>query len=186
MVVDSRSAPSPEVIEVRVPELRRLFNAIDPSPFHERELDPAAEEFIVDWAGEAPRSRPLALRVHVDRRDEGFGDSDAVAEAIRQFFGRREATTRRRLRELFRRGRISLLIGLGFLGASSLLANMLTGPAGAGGVANVLRDSIVIGGWVAMWRPLEVFLYDWWPIRAEAGRYARLAAIPVSIVYANA
>jgi hypothetical protein len=28
--------------------------------------------------------------------------------------------------------------------------------------------SLVIGGWVAMWRPMEVFLYDWWPVRAEA------------------
>ena len=43
-----------EVIEVRVGELRQLFNAIDPSPFHERDLDPKAEEFIVGWAGDLP------------------------------------------------------------------------------------------------------------------------------------
>ena len=30
------------VIEVRVAELRQLFNAIDPSPFRERDLDPRA------------------------------------------------------------------------------------------------------------------------------------------------
>jgi hypothetical protein len=40
----------------------------------------------------------------------------------------------------------------------------------------VLQQSFVIGGWVAMWRPIEVFLYDWWPIRAEARLYDRLAA----------
>jgi hypothetical protein len=34
----------------RVAELRQLFNAIDPSPFRERDLDPRAEEFIVEWA----------------------------------------------------------------------------------------------------------------------------------------
>ena len=38
------------VIEVRVGEVRQLFNAIDPSPFRERDLDPRAEEFIVEWA----------------------------------------------------------------------------------------------------------------------------------------
>ena len=47
-----------------------------------------------------------------------------------------------------------------------------------------LRESLLIGGWVAMWRPLEVFLYDWWPIRAEARLYDRLAAMPVRIQYA--
>ena len=36
-----------KIIEVRVGELRQLFNAIDPSPFRERDLDPRAEEFIV-------------------------------------------------------------------------------------------------------------------------------------------
>jgi hypothetical protein len=29
----------------------------------------------------------------------------------------------------------------------------------------VIREGFLIGGWVAMWRPLEVFLYDWWPNR---------------------
>jgi len=41
----------------------------------------------------------------------------------------------------------------------------------------------VIGGWVAMWRPMEVFLYDWWPIRADARLADRLSAMPVRISY---
>lgn len=45
------------VIEVRVSELRQLFNAIDPSPFRERDLDPRAEEFIVEWARDLPATR---------------------------------------------------------------------------------------------------------------------------------
>ena len=46
-----------------------------------------------------------------------------------------------------------------------------------------MRESLLIGGWVAMWRPLEVFLYDWWPIRAEARLFDRLSAMPVRIEY---
>lgn len=45
----------------------------------------------------------------------------------------------------------------------------------------MLRESLLIGGWVAMWRPLEIFLYDWWPIRADARLFDRLAAMPVRI-----
>ena len=33
-----------------------------------------------------------------------------------------------------------------------------------------------------MWRPMELFLYDWWPIRAEARLADRLAAMPVRVV----
>jgi len=28
-----------------------------------------------------------------------------------------------------------------------------------------VRESLLVGGAVAPWRPLEIFLYDWWPIR---------------------
>ena len=47
----------------------------------------------------------------------------------------------------------------------------------------MLREGLVIGGWVAMWRPLEVFLYDWWPIRAEIRLFDRLSEMPVRIEY---
>src|SRR3954462_15006868 len=65
------------VIEVHVAELKQLFNAIDPSPFRERDLDPKAEEFIVGWAKEVPRTSQLALVVDLDR-PAGLPDEAAV------------------------------------------------------------------------------------------------------------
>ena len=172
----------PRVIEVRVSELRQLFNAIDPSPFRERDLDPRAEQFIVEWARDLPGDARVGLRVHLDR---GAGPPDEAAllgQAIRQYFLARAQGTRRSLRELFRRGRISLLIALAFLGAALTLSDLLAAPGG-GRLAKVLGEGLVIGGWVAMWRPLEVFLYDWWPILGEARLFDRLAGMPVRIEY---
>jgi hypothetical protein len=48
-------------------------------------------------------------------------------------------------------------------------------------VGALIRETLVIGGWVAMWRPLEIFLYDWWPIRAERQLYERLSVMPVRV-----
>jgi hypothetical protein len=48
--------------------------------------------------------------------------------------------------------------------------------------AGIAREGLLIGGWVAMWRPLEIFLYDWWPIRAEAKLMDRLGAMLVRVV----
>jgi hypothetical protein len=62
-----------------------------------------------------------------------------------------------------------------------MLASALDAAAATNALAAVLRESLFIGGWVAMWRPIEIFLYDWWPIRAEARRFDRLAAMPVAI-----
>ncbi|MGE5111312.1 MAG: hypothetical protein ACM3JB_10680, partial [Acidobacteriaceae bacterium] len=63
--------------------------------------------------------------------------------------------------------------------AGDFVASRLKG----GGIVEIVRESFLIGGWVAMWKPLEVFLYDWWPIRREAKNYDRLAIMPVQIKY---
>src|SRR3954469_18864914 len=172
-------------IEVHVAELMQLFNAMDPSPFRERDLDPKAEEFIVGWAREAPRDAPLALLVRLDRGAGPAGEPAALREAMRHYFSHRALVTRRRLRDLFHRGRISLMIGLVALSVLTLLGDLVA-KVMPGRLAELVRESLSIGGWVARWRPMEVFLYDWWPIRAEARLYDRLSAMPVRIAYADA
>jgi hypothetical protein len=172
-----------KTIEVRVSALRRLFHSIDPSPFHERDLDPQAEEFVVEWAKDLPRDAPLALVVHLDRCPGHENEAILLREAIHEYFGRRAAGTRRSLRELFRRGRISLAIGLAFLAMSIALGGRLVSGLPDSHLAQVLRESLLIGGWVAMWRPLEIFLYDWWPIREDARLFDRLRVMLVQIVY---
>src|SRR5215470_20029614 len=59
--------PKCSVIEVHVGELKQLFDAIDPSPFRDRDLDPKAAEFIVGWAKDLPHDAQLALVVDLDR-----------------------------------------------------------------------------------------------------------------------
>jgi hypothetical protein len=175
--------PECEVIEVRVAELRQLFNAIDPSPFRERDLDPRAEEFIVDWSRDLPGEMPLALVVHLERAAGRPDEAGVLRQAIHEFFAQRAASFRRNLRQLFRRGRISLAIGLAFLASSIAIGDALAAYFQDTRWAQILQESLLIGGWVAMWRPLEVFLYDWWPLREEARLCDRLSAMPVRIAY---
>lgn len=178
--------PKCAVIEVHVGELKQLFDAIDPSPFRDRDLDPKAEEFIVGWAKDLPRDASLALVVDLDR-EAGLPDEAAVLrDAIHEFFKHRAERYRQRLRELFRVGRTSLVIGLTVLAAAIVLGDFLASLMKGNRIAEIVRESLTIGGWVSMWRPLEVFLYDWWPIRNEAGLSDRLASMPVRIRYVNA
>jgi hypothetical protein len=171
------------VIEVHVAELKQLFNAIDPSPFRAKDLDAKAEEFIVGWASDYPESARLALLVYLDRRAGMPDEAEILRDAIHEYFGQKALASRRRLRDLFRRGRTSLVIGLAFLAGLLALGDFLASRLPGSGVVDVVRESLLIGGWVAMWRPIEIFLYDWWPIRREARLSDRLAAMPVRIAY---
>ena len=188
---DDHSAGDPlpsncALIQVHVAELKQLFNSIDPSPFRNKDLDPRAEEFIVGWAKEMPRDRPLGLVVDLDRPAGLPDEATVLRDAIHEFFRQRAQVFRQRLRELFRVGRTSLLIGLIVLAAAVALGDFLASLTKGSRIAEILRESLTIGGWVSMWRPLEVFLYDWWPIRNEARLSDRLAAMPVRIRYRDA
>src|SRR5882724_5665800 len=167
-------------IELRLRELAQLFNSMDPSPFVDRDLDPAAEEFIASWARELPAGREYELVIHLSTpppADRAAGTQDAV----RRYFASRADLKRRELRQLMRLGRFSLTMGLLFLAACFLLSQIVA-RLGYQTIAAILRESLTIGGWVAMWRPLEIYLYDWWPLRDEVRLLQRLARMRVELV----
>jgi len=179
-------AEASELIEIRVGELKRLFSSIDPSPFREKDLDPSAEEFIVGWARDARRDVAFELVVHLDKpvttREE---ETTILQDAVHEFFRQRSLATTRKLRQLYAVGRTSLAIGIVCLAVSVGLGGVVERLLEGRRLGELLRESLLIGGWVAMWRPLETFLYDWWPVRAEVRLFDRLSEMSVRIAYAS-
>ena len=167
-----------ETIKIRIRTVSQLFNSLDPSPFIEKDLDAEAEAFIEGWAAETPRGTPLRLILYVESPPEDEASRAGVGDAIRNFFRYKEDRTRRELRRLMGVGRASLLIGLLFvavcIGAAQAIGQLWKGTA-----REIVEQSLVIVGWVAMWRPLEIFLYDWWPIAGRAALHRRLGAMKV-------
>jgi hypothetical protein len=173
--------PDAAVIELHLQQLGQLFHALDPSPFGSRDLDPKAEEFIVDAAGELPADRPLRLVVHLDRPPAEARPAAALEPAVQAYFRRRAEAERRQLRRLFRTGRVSLLISLLFLGAVLGLSELLSDLLARVRLGRVVGAGLDIAAWVALWRPLEIFLYDWWPLRSRALLYERLGQLTVRL-----
>jgi len=170
-----------ERLDISVADLRQMFNAMDPAPFRERDLDPHAEDFVVEWARETRRDAPLELVVQVTREPVAPDDEATLATAVHEYFAAAAATERRRLARLLRVGRLSLVIGVAFVGVAIFVGDQLGQWLAKDHYARLVQDSLVIGAWVALWRPLEIFLYDWWPIRAEARLHDRLAAMDVRV-----
>jgi hypothetical protein len=166
-------------IHIRMPTLGQLFDPIDPSPVTGKDLLPDVVEFIVSWGREIPvRTRPT-LVVHVDDPAPAH-EARAAATGIHAFFASQSFAHRRKLRQLFRVGRISLLIALVVLSLSIAVGEALRATGSR--LAIAVGSTLEIGGWVAMWRPFEIFLYEWWPIRADIRLFHRLAAMDVRCV----
>jgi len=167
-------------IEINLGRLAQLFNSLDPSPFLERDLDREAEDYIVGSAEEMSRQRPLVLVIHLPADQLPQTGSDDLGKAIHNYFAYRETHERRRLRLLFRDGRIALVTGLVFLFCCVMLRE-LAFSLGQGAVSEIVGEGMLIIGWVAMWRPLEIFLYEWVPLRRRCHILEKLSQMPVLV-----
>lgn len=170
------------LIEVRLDNLDQLFNTLDPSPFSSRDLDAGAEEYLVDAIEELHRQHSLRLRFSVaDAEQEKL---DRVPSAVHAYFDYRRWAAERRIRELFREGRLALVIGLVFLIGCLSLSRILLGLE-LGIAGSILSEGLSICSWVAMWRPIEIFLFDWWPLSKRRRVFATLASLPIEAVEAG-
>jgi hypothetical protein len=178
---DTMASKAEHLIEIRVDRVAQLFQTLDPHPFREKDLDQEAEEYIVNWARELPDKRPIRIAVHVPAGEAQAGTSQELNEAFHRYFAGRAVAAQHDLNELFRVGRRSLAIGIPILVACFVAARLVAAFVMENEVQRLIEESLLILGSVANWRPLEIFLYDWWPLARRRNRYRRLAAATVEL-----
>jgi len=165
------------LIEIRLREVRQLFHHLDPAPFREKDLDPAAEAYIEDAVREIGPSHGCKLVVHLPATECQSEDARTLPDALAHYFQYRAMQSRAELRRMLTRGLVSLAIGLSFM----FVCLTLRGWLAALGSNGVVTEGLLLIGWVALWRPVEIFLYDWWPIRRRQRRFEAIARMPVEI-----
>jgi hypothetical protein len=111
---------------------------------------------------------------------EGHRTSDLVVKAIHNYFTYRARLNHLEFKRLMRQGRTSLMVGFAFLGLCLFITEILL-PKRSGILPDFVQQGLTIAGWVAMWRPMEIYLYDWWPLRLRGRIFAKLSKMPVEI-----
>jgi len=159
-------------IQVRVASVEHLFNPMDPSPLDERSLDQEVADWIEEWAEDLDHDHPVEVEISI-ADDRLNGREEAIVHGLHSHFEHRQWQTARQLRKLLREGRISLVIGLAALAGFNAVSRLIGGSNNP--VIEVVHDGLSVLGWVSMWKPLEILLYDWWPIRHERRACQRLA-----------
>jgi len=168
-------------LEMRVREMQQLFNSLDPTPFLNKDLDRACEAFIENWALALPHDSHLHLTIHVEKLESPGDATELMTGAVHNHYEYKIDLVRGELKQMLRLGRLSLAVGLVFVIGCLLLAELITSLF-PGHIANIARESLTIIGWVAMWRPVQIFLYDWWPLKGRIKVYENLKFARVSVI----
>ena len=81
----------------------------------------------------------------------------------------------------------ALQMGIVFLAVSLLLSAFLSGISFVPGfLGTLLSNGLVIVGWVSLWRPIEIFLYEWWPYWRENQLYTHMMNMQIVLEEENA
>src|SRR5712664_3616373 len=178
----AEQAPTADnAIELRIEEIAQLFHSLDPFPFREKDLDKDAEEFIVGWARELPTDQLLRIIVHLPASQASTSEAHEIGVDLNRYFSHRARVIALDLNELFRIGWRSLVIGLTVLSLCVIAGQMAAANLTPRPLGRVIEESLTIFGWVANWRPIEIFLYEWWPIVRRRNLYRRISAALVEV-----
>lgn len=169
------------LVELELHSLMQLFNSFDPAPFHEKELDPQAEEYIYNTVAEFPLKKPLEILIYVPPSEVDGEAGRFLKGAIKNHFSYKKVLTDMELRRLLQRGRRNMTIAIIFLSLCLLMIRLLS-TLEEGLVSTMLSEGLIIIGWVAMWEPVYVFLYGWWPIVQKRNIYRKILSMDINVI----
>ncbi|WP_199553394.1 hypothetical protein [Sandaracinobacteroides hominis] len=160
--------------------------------FRQPELDPLNGSFSTQSGVEAvlqrlkrarlPKSHQLRLSIQLPADQISTDTRAQVASALAAYAATRIAEEQESLHFLGRETRQSLRMGGLFLIACLTLAALVDYlNALPSFVQTLLRESLVIAGWVGLWHPLDLLLYAWWPSRYRISLLKHLETADVQL-----
>ena len=170
----SQTSPTKGVIEIRVRDVSDLLVA-SPPPFKGAVLTPDAESYIVREAKQVPFQKPIHLVIE-SAKPLGVDAGQIIAA----YFREAAEIESQNISELFRSGLKALLIGLLTLSLCLFLAWYFTYHVTQRPMTRLIQESFVILGWVSMWKPIEIFLYEWLPLTRRRRLFLRISSANVT------
>lgn len=169
------------LIEIKLSSVIQLFNSFDPAPFHEKELDFAAEQYIVGIIRDFPPKTRFKIIIHLPGELATGEEAKTIATAIHNHFQYKMLVSEQQFRSRFRYGRSTLFIGLTFL-MIALVVRQLVSSLDDHIIVQLFGDALLIIGWAAMWEPITVLFYQLWPIIQLKKIYGKISTMEIDIL----
>jgi hypothetical protein len=168
------------LIEITLSSVAQFFNSFDPAPFYEKELDRDAVDYILSAVSDLPPETPMKIVIYLPPASATEENALMMERAVRAHFLYLVKNGDRQMRLRFREGRINMAIGLLFL-FTCLSAHQFLATWATNGFTTLIRESFIIIGWVALWEPVQFFLYGWHPARRMRRVYQKVIGMPVEV-----
>jgi len=163
-------------VDVKINSIEQLFDNRDPAPFRERDLDPGLAQYLRDAAEDLAEVGAYRVVFWLENPCPPGEIEQAFHAHFENVLERIQRERRRRRRTGQAALSLAVVLVIVLLSLGQLVGKLVPGTLGVG-----LREGLVISSWVVMWRPIEVLIYDWIPVRHERKVLSKLLAATIDV-----
>lgn len=171
-------------IPLQLQSIKSFFQAPEIDPFTGEDNVVSGIEQVMDtmkihrnWKSTTFR---IVITVPPDAPDLDLAPQ--LPRALATYCAKRMQYARRKRTETRLEGRQALRIGIVFLAiclaASATVERLLADRVLIG---NLLAESLMIAGWVGLWRPMELLLNGWWPFASDVDIYEKIRNTAIEV-----
>ncbi|BCP53320.1 hypothetical protein K32_19370 [Kaistia sp. 32K] len=179
------TSPAEETVHLYLSDMHNMFQTPEVDPFLGENIEASGIDQLIDTmnarhGGQKPVS---AIAIHLPEAQITPELPTRMSTAITNYCNAQIRLAAQKKRETWLEGRKALRIGLVFWAiclALSLLFEEVIFTRHAMG--RLFGEGFIIAGWVGLWRPAELLLYDWRPYSREIRRYEEIQRMKVVLV----
>jgi len=172
-------------IRIELASLQELFRSPDSDPLSGRPHADSGLDRILNKVRPGPRG-PIRATIVLPASARAADLETRTRAALQQYCDVRIAQGLNDKASLRREGVATLWRGLLFLALCMLGSRLVGEPRYLPDiVGRFLDEGFIIAGWVALWYPLDVLLYQHWPLTREQRLYEQLRNMDLSFEFAG-
>jgi hypothetical protein len=169
------AASKPYEIALRLDDLRDLFHEPEFDPFQGRFNRLSGFDQILAELKPLSLRRPLRTTLLIPRTQVAEPSARVLSEVVRGYCDLQIGQIDKEMASLRWQGIKALQTGMLFLAACLLLSAFFGGLDSLPEfLRTFLSEGFLIAGWVSLWHPTEILLYEWWPLWRDKQLYKRM------------
>lgn len=172
-------------VRVDLASLRELFQAAEFDPLSGRPYADSGLDRILNQVRPGPRG-PIHATIVLPGRERSVDVEARTRAALQNYCDVRIEQKQNDKASLRHEGFATLWRGVLFLALCLFASRLLGDPKYLHHViARFLDEGFIIAGWVALWYPLDVLLYEHWPLTREQRLYGQLRGMTMKFEFAD-
>lgn len=164
-------------IKVEISKLGQLITVDNANTYPGTGVDSDASEYLHNKADLIRLNHDVRLEVSIPKISGE--EKELATKVLHRFFDYKTQVAKKDLAHNFAQGITSIIFSVILVISCALIYILFKVLGASDGLMTLISSILIIACWVAVWTPVEIFLFNWWPIRHEVRVYRKLSTMEV-------